>query len=129
MLLVKIILYCQRNDKIENNSETAGNKAKAYRYLVIKVSDKVSGSEDAVFITLDNAVLFGVFQALFGNGSIFLFTLNADIVAAEFFCRDGRCSRTEKRIKNHIAGIAGGQNDLGNQLFRLMGWLRRIFGH
>ena len=115
---------------IENNSETSGNKAIAYRYLVIRsFSGKISRFEDAVFKTLNATVCIGVFQPFFGNGGIFFFAFDADVVPPEFLGRNGSCSRTEKRVENDVAGIAGRQNEFGNQFLRFLRRMRRIFRH
>ena len=89
----------------------------------------VSGLETTVFKPLDFPVGVRHFQSFAGQSDIFFFLFDSDIASSQFFSRDGSCSGAQKRIKHHIAFIAGRQNEFGNQLFRFLGRMRRVFRH
>lgn len=89
----------------------------------------VAKFEYAVFVSLNGLVCLCHFKPLFGKGYVFFFAFNADIMTAELGGGYRSGTGAEERVKNDIAFVAGGQNQLGYQLFRLLGGMGRVFGH
>ena len=61
-----------------------GNRLLAMTVMCEGGNLSVAEFEDAVLIALDGVILFCAFEAFFGDGDVFFFALNADVVSTEF---------------------------------------------
>lgn len=89
----------------------------------------VSFPENAVFVPLDLRVFLCVVESGNGPAAVLFVLFDPAESASQFFCRDRGRSASEEWIEDHVARPGACEDQFGDEFFRLLGRVVRIFRH